>query len=170
GCGKRMDAQPSGGAGQTGSGGRGGGGGTGSGTGGSYGFVPHFAPAYTVNAIWGDRATSLWAVTQGGQLMLWDGVAWEFVFGGLLPPLKTIWGLPGQTDIYFAGNGRQLYHLRGTEVTDLSLNAASENTAVWAARGDQVWVGFSETVAGYGLSRWDLTKTLPSSTSQALPT
>src|SRR6185436_21023569 len=80
-CGKRMDAQPSGGAGQTGSGGRGGSAGTG--TAGSYGFVPHSAAAYTVNAIWGDRATSLWAVTQGGQLLLWDGVTWEFVFGGL---------------------------------------------------------------------------------------
>jgi hypothetical protein len=182
GCGSGKGNNGQGSAGQTGAGGQSagtagltgtGGGGNMSGAGGaggqgaaggSYGWVSYPGAGYTVNAIWGDRASSLWAVTSGGQLLFFDGATWQFVFGGAMPALYTIWGLPGQTDIYFGGLGSQLYLVRGTDVFDLGPIAASENRAVWAARSDQVWVGSQST--GGGLSRYDLTVSTPSPTSQ----
>ena len=137
-------------------------GGSAPGVAGSYGWVPHDGTAYTINAIWGDRANSVWAVTMGGQLLFYDGATWDFVFGGAMPALYTVWGLPGQSDIYFAGVGRQFYLVRGVDVFDLGINAGSENRAVWAARADQVWLGFESAYGG--LVRYDLTTTVPSST------
>lgn len=147
--------------------GLGGVGGSGTGTGGSYGWVDRSpTAAYTVNAIWGDRSNALWAVTQGGQLLQWDGATWEFVFGGLLPPFFSIWGLPGQTDIYFVGRDAEFYQIHGQDVFDLSdLYVGSDHTAVWAARGDQVWIG-SEGSGGGGLRRFDLTLANPTYVSE----
>ena len=73
------------------------------------------------------------------------------------PAAAAVFGLgPARPDRHLLRrHGRQLYHVRRDEVVDHSLNAASENRAVWAARGDQVWVGFVSTVAGSGLSSWD---------------
>ncbi len=163
GCGSSTSA--TGGAGQTGTGGQsstgqGGGSGTGSLPSG-YGWVSYPGAGYTVNAIWGDRSVSLWAVTMGGQLLLWDGVQWTFEFGGQMPALYSVWGLPGQTDIYFVGDGQQFYHLRGSTITDVGVGS-SDNRAVWAARGDQVWLGMNVAVGGLSMS--DVTTTLRSST------
>jgi hypothetical protein len=149
-------------AGGGGSGPGGGGGGAGGSAGGSYGWVQKPGAGYTINAIWGDRADSLWAVTSGGQLLFYDGATWQFVFGGALPAIYSIWGLPGQTDIYFVGLSAQFYLIRGTDVFDLGSLATGDNMAVWAARADQVWVG-SDTPAG-GLRRYDLTVANPSAT------
>lgn len=153
--------------GQTGIGGTigtGQGGTSGQGGGTPYGWVDRSGAFYTVNAIWGDRRDSLWAVTMGGQLLFYDGASWQFVFGGAMPALYAVWGLPGQSDIYFAGDGQQFYLLRGTGVFDLSLGAASDNRALFALRSDQVWIGF-DTVVG-GLARYDLSGTTPASTTQ----
>ena len=140
-----------------------GGAGAGTGTGGSYGWVSYPGAGYTVNAIWGDRADALWAVTSGGQLLSYDGAAWQFVFGGGTPTLNSIWGLPGQTDIFFVGTGSQFYLLQGANVFDLGSLATSDNRAVWAAGADRVWVGSS--AAGLGLRRFDLTVASPSGVS-----
>jgi hypothetical protein len=120
-----------------------------------YGFVRKPANAYTINAIWGERADSVWAVTMGGQLLWYDGLSWQFVFGGAMPALYSIWGLPGETDIYFVGLGSQFYHLRGADVFDLGDMVPSDNRAVWAARADQVWVGGQ--AIGNTLGIFDLT-------------
>ena len=133
------------------------------GTGGSYGWVSYPGAGYTINAIWGDRADALWAVTSGGQLLSYDGAAWQFVFGGGTPTLNSIWGLPGQTAIFFVGAGSQFYLLQGANVYDLGSLATSDNRAVWAAGADRVWVGSS--AAGLGLRRFDLTVASPSGVS-----
>ena len=153
------------GAGMSGSGGSATAGSGGSaGAGASYGWVSYPGAGYTVNAIWGDRADSLWAVTSGGQLLFYDGAAWQFVFGGGAPALYSIWGLPGQTNIYFVGAGSQFFEVQGSNVLDHSAVASSDNRAVWAAREDQVWVGGG--AVGLGLRRYDLTTASASATSE----
>lgn len=129
-----------------------------SGTGPSYGWVVRDpGSGYTVMSMWGDTPGSMWAVDEGGRLLLFDGSAWQFAFGGALPGFNAITGLPGKNTLFIVGDSGQYYQVRGADVYDLSQGDGVNNLAVWAAGTDLVWLGANSVgrpLAGYRDKNW----------------
>jgi hypothetical protein len=108
-------------------------------------------------SMWGDLPDSMWAVDTGGRLLAYGGVSWQFVWGGALPALNSVFGLAGQSTLFFVGASSQYYQVQGLNVSDLSQGDGVENLAVWAAGADQVWIGsngFGRPIAAYSGSSW----------------
>ncbi len=153
-----MGGSPGGGGGTGGSLSGGGAGGGAGGSGGAYGWVVQDpGSGYSIMSMWGDLPDSMWAVDIGGRLLAYGGVSWQFVWGGALPALNSVFGLAGQSTLFFVGATSQYYQVQGLNVSDLSQGDGVENLAVWAASADQVWIGsngFGRPIAAYGGSSW----------------
>lgn len=104
----------------------------------------------TVVAAWGDGHGAVWAVTEAGTVLRWDGAVWK-AHVTLDGPLTAIWG-SGPTDVWIAGR-RGLWHGSGDTpdtldfaITTLPGDDAAPIVSVWGSSADDVWaVGGSTT-------------------------
>lgn len=123
------------------------------------GWCHAYAPAdQNLEAVWGDGAGTVWAVSREGNVLRYAGDAggiarWTIVFtdrpgdGGAPRPLHAIWG-SSATDIWVAGAGG-LFHGRGLDSASLAwARVAVEGdvpvTSLWGTSATDVWaVGWS---------------------------
>lgn len=122
------------------------------------GFCHTVLPAeQTVLAIWGDGTGIVWAVSDLGNVLRWDGQAWSTQSSGK-GVLYAIWG-SAPTDLWIAGDGG-LFHGEGTSSaaivwTAVSLpgNPAIPIRSIWGSGVHDVWaVGGVEDIYN-GLDR-----------------
>lgn len=107
-----------------------------------HGFCPTAIGAdQTVEALWGDGAGVVWAATTKGDVLRWDGSAWN-VHASNLGALHAIWG-SGPTDVWVGGDKGILH---GTGETAASLTFAADALgepvridAIWGASGHDLW-------------------------------
>lgn len=100
-----------------------------------HGFCPTAVGAdQTVEALWGDGAGVVWAATTKGDLLRWDGSAWNKHASGL-GALHAIWG-SGPTDVWVGGDKGILH---GTGADAASLTFAPETLPGEPVRIDSVW-------------------------------
>lgn len=105
----------------------------------------------TLRAVWGDGTTIVWAVSEEGDVLRWDGQKWS-VHTKKLGALFAIWG-SGPTDIWLGG-ARGLYHGTGAssqaivfELVDAPGDPESPILSIWGTGPDDVfaaggYVGF----------------------------
>lgn len=108
-----------------------------------HGFCPTPVPdGRTVKGLWGDGTGIVWAATQEGDVLRWDGSAWK-VHASELGPLNVIWG-SGPTDVWVGGE-EGLRH--GTGATSATLSfapvALSVDTmpiaSIWGRSASDIW-------------------------------
>ncbi len=106
-------------------------------------------PKETVKGLWGDGAGIVWAATQEGDVLRWDGSAWS-VHASKLGRLTAIWG-SSPTDIWVGGSDG-IQH--GTGDTSATLTFTSVTLPgewlppvqkIWGPSADDLWA-----VASYG--------------------
>jgi len=120
------------------------------------GFCPTaLPPNETVKGLWGDGAGVLWAATEEGDVLRWDGTAWS-VHASNLGQLTSIWG-SSPTDIWVGGSDG-IQHGTGDSsaaVTFTSVTLPGEwlppVQKIWGPAPNDVWAvlcyGFAD--AGY---------------------
>jgi hypothetical protein len=115
-----------------------------------HGFCPTaLPPNETVKGLWGDGAGILWAATEEGDVLRWNGSAWS-VHASELGQLTSIWG-SSPTDIWVGGqDGIQ----HGTGETSASVTFTSVTLPgewlppvqkIWGPSANDLWA-----VASYG--------------------
>ncbi|MBX3209636.1 MAG: hypothetical protein KF764_31675 [Labilithrix sp.] len=96
----------------------------------------------TLRGVWGHGAI-VWAVSEQGDVLRWDGAAWK-VHASALGALYAIWG-SSETDIWIGGQGG-LFH--GTGATSQAVTFESVTTpgdeeipirSIWGAGAGDVW-------------------------------
>jgi len=100
--------------------------------------------AEKLEGVWGDGTGIAWAVSTGGSVLRWDGLAWTVHAVGL-GPLHAIWG-SGPLDVWIAGD-EGVRH--GTGAASASLvfgppsalpeGAAPPITSLWGLSASDVW-------------------------------
>lgn len=108
-------------------------------------------PKKTVlRSVWGDGAGTVWAVSDTGSILRWDGSAWNVHATDKTAKYFAVWG-SGPTDVWVGGSSGVLH---GTGASPASLafspvEAPGDSTipinAIWGFGADDVWaVGGSE--------------------------
>ncbi len=110
------------------------------------GFCPTKLPAdQNLRGVWGDGTGVVWAISETGRILRWDGAAWSL--HATAPDeqaLVAIWG-SGPTDVWIVG-AQGLLH--GTGATSATLAFTPEAapgdpavplTAVWGTGPQDVW-------------------------------
>lgn len=99
--------------------------------------------AQVLRDVWGDGTGIVWAVTDKGSILRWDGSAWSFAHT-IATPLHAIWG-SSPTDLWAGGEGGLL---RGTGATPSSIvwtavpapgDQAAAIVSIWGTGPDNVW-------------------------------
>lgn len=100
-------------------------------------------PDQTLEGVWGDGAGTVWAVTGEGNVLRWDGSAWN-LHASDLGPLRAIWG-SSATELWVGGD-EGLYHGTGPSAGALTFaSSALEGGArvrvrsIWGASASDVW-------------------------------
>ncbi len=98
-------------------------------------------PKETLRAVWG-AGTTVWAVSEEGDVLRWDGQKWN-VHSQKLGALYAIWG-SGPTDIWVGGE-RGLHHGTGPSAESLVFEPVDAPgdptipiTSIWGAGADDV--------------------------------
>jgi len=106
-------------------------------------------PKETVKGLWGDGTGVVWAVTDEGDVLRWDGSAWS-VHASELGQLTSIWG-SSPTEIWIGGSGGIQHGIGETSaaVTFTSVTLPGEwlppVQSIWGPSATDVWA-----VASYG--------------------
>ena len=108
-----------------------------------HGFCPTAVPdGRTVKSLWGDGTGILWAATQEGDVLRWDGSTWK-VHASDLGALNVIWG-SGPTDVWVGGEGG-LQHGTGPSSDALSFAAVTlpgdttPISSIWGLSANEIW-------------------------------
>jgi hypothetical protein len=99
-----------------------------------------------LNDVWGDGQGTVWAVTQQGKILRWDGKAWSIARDGMTP-LNAIWG-SGPTDVWVATE-TGLLHGTGASSNALTWNEIALDKpikTVWGTSASDVWAGGFVTI------------------------
>lgn len=95
-----------------------------------------------LEAVWGDGAGVVWAVSAEGNVLRWDGSAWK-VHASKLGPLHALWGA-APNDIWVGGD-LGLYHGTGATPDALVFTAvtipggAVRIGSIWGPSAAEVW-------------------------------
>jgi hypothetical protein len=117
----------------------------------------------TITGIWGDAPDSVFAVTEGGTVLEFDGVSWTTEFSTFSGAFYEIWGY-SPDDIYVTG--REVFHFDGESWNML---AVEENPG-WERNLVSIWglVPGEVIVGGYDFLFVDPDDKAPSSEYQIL--
>jgi len=105
----------------------------------------------SLRGVWGDGEGIVWAVSNEGSILRWDGASWS-IHTTFETALSAIWG-SGPTDVWVAG-AAGLFHGAGpssdalvfTPVADLPGDATIPIRAIWGTGPNDVWaVGGAES-------------------------
>jgi len=111
--------------------------------------------AQTLRDVWGDGAGAVWAVSEQGNVLRWDGAAWVQSYSAGVP-LYAIWG-SGPTDLWAGGGtkttGSQvlpgvLLHGTGSSPSTIVWTPVSTPVtirSIWGASATDVWAIASVT-------------------------
>jgi photosystem II stability/assembly factor-like uncharacterized protein len=100
------------------------------------------------SAMYGFAANDIWAVSDGGLILHYDGTSWTTQNVGTFD-LNAIWG-GAPNDIWITGDGGTLLHYDGTSWTKVPTNTQLSLGWVWGSSTDDVWiVGDQGTVMHY---------------------
>ncbi len=109
-----------------------------------HGFCPtHVPDGKTVKALWGDGNGVVWAATEQGDVLRWDGTTWKLHVSDL-GPLNAIWG-SGATDVWVGGE-QGLFHGAGASSSALTFEPvtlpgddASPIASIWGLSQTEIW-------------------------------
>lgn len=94
----------------------------------------------TLRGVWGDGQGAVWAVSNQGAILRWDGKVWAVHVSGL-GPLTTVWG-SGPTDLWVGGDNG-LFHGTGTSPAALafapSTTPSGSVVSIWGSSAADVW-------------------------------
>lgn len=112
-----------------------------------HGFCPTALPPKEVlRGVWGDGLGIVWAVSESGHVLRWDGSAWS-IHTSDLGPLYAIWG-SGPNDIWIGGD-EGLFHGTGSPVVFASVPTAAPSTvairSIWGESASDVWAAGTPT-------------------------
>ncbi len=98
--------------------------------------------------IYGFAANDVWAVSDGGTILHYDGTSWTQTTMGTYD-LNAIWG-SAPNDIWIVGDGGTLLHYDGTAWSSVPSNTQLSLGWVWGSSSSNVWiVGDQGTVLQY---------------------
>jgi hypothetical protein len=85
-----------------------------------------------LNAIWGADATHVWAVGEGGTVVVWNGSMWtpQLTGAGSSESLHAVWG-SGARDVWVAGSAG-VRHFNGTAWS--SIPGLTAPVAIWLSQ------------------------------------
>ena len=94
----------------------------------------------TLRGVWGDGQGVVWAVSEQGAVLRWDGSTWKIHASGL-GKLTSVWG-SGPTDLWI-GRDTGLLHGTGSSPGALTFAPATtpigEVTSIWGTSASDVW-------------------------------
>jgi hypothetical protein len=100
------------------------------------------------SAIWGFSANDVWAVSDGGLILHYDGSSWTSQTMGTFD-LNAIWGA-APDDIWIVGDGGTLLHYDGTAWSPVQSGTQLSLGWIWGTSTGDVWiVGDQGTVMHY---------------------
>ncbi|MBX3211149.1 MAG: hypothetical protein KF850_03885 [Labilithrix sp.] len=108
--------------------------------------------AQTLRDVWGDGEGVVWAVSEGGNVLRWDGTAWAQSYAAGTA-LYAVWG-SHPTDLWVGGESG-VFHGTGTSSSSLTwtfVPTAVPVRSIWGTSSSDVWaVGYAGTTsAGTG--------------------
>ncbi len=110
------------------------------------GFCPTaLPPDQKLRGVWGDGAGVVWAISEAGRILRWDGRAWSlYATAPAEQALLAIWG-SGPTDLWIVG-AQGLLHGTGASSASLAFeqvvapgDPAVALTTVWGTGPQDVW-------------------------------
>lgn len=108
----------------------------------------------SIGRIWPAADQDLWATTDPGRLLHWQG-SWLSVDSGVLDPLYAIWG-GAPDDIWAVGATGALTHWDGRRWTAAVAPVAADLQALWGSSPHDIWAaGAGGTLMHFDGSRWD---------------
>ena len=94
--------------------------------------------------VWGADAKDIWAVGSSGQVIHYDGAAWQRVTLPAKTPqadsLRAIWG-SGRQDIWVAGKAGVLFHYDGSKWTEVPTGTDQNLYCIWGLSATDWWTG-----------------------------
>src|SRR6185503_9355248 len=116
-----------------------------------------------VTGMWGSGTSSVFAVTDNGEIAHYDGTRWQSSLSGK-NPFNGVFG-NSASDVFAVGNG-SLFHFDGTNWTSQTIPVSSKLFAVWSASSSTAFaVGQSGTIIRLTGGTWS---TMTSPTAQDL--
>lgn len=108
------------------------------------GFCKTDVPSDEVlSAVWGDGVGTVWAVTESGKILRWDGTAWTN-HASVVGALYALWG-SSPTDIWIGGAGG-LFHSEGSSSATLTWrlvptpgDQGAPIRSIWGTGPGDVW-------------------------------
>jgi len=104
-------------------------------------------PDQDLRGVWGDGTGVVWAVSEDGKILRWDGSAWSIHTTVAGTAFSAIWG-SGPTDIWVAGTGGLMHGTSADAsangaVTFASVDAPGDRsivlTSIWGTGPSDVW-------------------------------
>jgi len=101
--------------------------------------------------IWGSSASDVWAVSEKGVIIHYDGSTWTEQTSGTTQRLITVYGR-GPDDVYAVGGvtSSVLLHNDGTGWQQLDMDLGAGLMGVWTAPGQDVFVAGFRGATGLG--------------------
>jgi hypothetical protein len=104
--------------------------------------------------VWGTEPTNLFAVTNAGEIAVYDGASWTDTGFSGPSSLWGIWGTSG-SDIWAVGSAGSAYHFDGSNWTSTNTGVSVDLWGVWGSAPNDVWaVGSTGTIVHWDGSAW----------------
>jgi hypothetical protein len=92
---------------------------------------------YSVEAVWGNSATSVFAVGIGGAILHYDGFSWSPMTTGN-GGLNSIWG-SSDSSMFAVGRRGKILHYDGTSWSTMTSGTNSSLLSIWGSSGHDVF-------------------------------
>jgi len=100
--------------------------------------------------LWGDAKDNLYMVGSQGNVLYFDGEAWEPSGLFTTTNLRGVWGTSGK-DVYVVGDKGIIMHYDGTKWSFMASNTGQDLYSIWGTSANDIFaVGSYSTVIHYG--------------------
>jgi len=110
-----------------------------------------------LNGIWGTAANDVWAISDQGGMIHFDGMAWSAGKSGLQAGWNGVWATGG-SDMWAVGGGGTIAHWDGGGLSQVDSGTTSTLYGVSGTSASSAWaVGENGTIVRWNGSKWSPT-------------
>jgi hypothetical protein len=105
-------------------------------------------------SIWGSDANNIWAVSDNGVVIKWDGIAWTPQSTPTTKNLLAVWGLDAK-NVWAVGLSGTILKWDGTTWTAQASGSTASLSGIWGTSANNIWVvGDGGTILKWDGATW----------------